>query len=882
VSILSLEAPNHVADWAAVLRALGVSVETDPNQQFPARVQCPVCLTQKALSVYRDRPAGFWFYCRRCRVAEDTITLAATTWKTDVFTAVRKLLALEALPKGEETSADAIQKFVQGPVADRARTNAFWNKVRQLPSVDDRIPWEKLLTKCGFPRQLVNWQNRFGRFVGLSTGRETSLAVEPCFATSSKPLIPELARAIWNHHLVLPFEDVPGRIRSFLCITLERDETPTFALLSTVDRRGRSMLFSEAGFGMVSSFDDAADNRMFIVSDPLLALDLQIRHIASNPNMLPILMAYNTSTMQSLDVHRLDEAREFTVISDRLDMLAIARGFKAQGFVCTGRPDRGLPARVALAGVGRSARPWQVCLTEYLSGLSRSQAETAMYSSALPEADLSAMATAAGGTVMEILDGCFGKTPLCPRIRINAGKTLIERDDMWIHEETSSPVLTARLVIEREIFDPQRKSYVYAGFIGFRGKQIPFQVPEADTRNTFEWMRELMAEAGHGPLILNGIPKPSLMALAKQFHEPAFETGVAGVGWHPKKAAFAFPRFIISSAGEVEFVHRAIPAEFQASDLPYSVMTDACLRELSCEREDVRAFWSLATYVLSDAVLTATGSTRSSLAMVGRGAGTMGAGLLKLMGVASLKSRDLKEYADGNTWPVHLQLDGMLKDQGQLLQQPKATLAASVQLLQARALAILSPWSIARLPSTVDCSALIDHIPAVLAGYLQDVCRRRFMLIGEGSVQERVSLDIRRWWTRLGGSPVAFDEGAARLTSPDSIRPEDRLAQLLVCLHRDGEAIIPQTRGRKSVEGSTFISKTALNRSLMQRCGVSIPSKTIAELLQSSFASINEDGDSPHWAVSAEWWVSQRRKYQLEPEQSQKDRTSASDNRSRV
>ena len=212
---------NACVPHRRLLDLLGCKVRT---YGLPQRTRCPLC-EEGILQVDEDHSCGGeWFWCQGCGQSGDMIELASRVWRLDISTTIARLARRGfELPADPESEA----QYQREHLDYRQRLLGLWQQASN-GRLRQNGQLMGVLSRLGIHSQLSTdrWNNGPGAMLG---GTDTA-SIESCFfpramqhAKAKGDRCNPSQRAIfrgggWNDVLVLPFQDLPGRVCSFLFV----------------------------------------------------------------------------------------------------------------------------------------------------------------------------------------------------------------------------------------------------------------------------------------------------------------------------------------------------------------------------------------------------------------------------------------------------------------------------------------------------------------------------------------------------------------------------------------------------------------------------------------------------------------------------------------
>ena len=720
---------------------------------------------------------GEWCWCPGCRFAGDMVALAAKAWKLETRAVVRKLLG--PAKAAEVLQSSAGEAYFQETLPRLQQGQAFWTTCQQNAARPDTAELRILQQQFQIAPQAIG-NDWFHRLVGASTREEVCRQLPGKNPFRSKD---------WGALLVLPMQDLPGRISGF--IYLGRDGDPI-----------RDVLFhslwpsqEEAGIGMLDALLQPPHSQLgesrFLFLDPGTAIRYQARHARENTRPLPLGIGWAAAAQETRNVWDWLSG-EHLVIWGPEPLQAIAQARMAGCFAVSGLPrfslgGAGTPVE-ALQRLPARAKTWNLLLEDYLTDAAELTAEAALQYMNFTRTELTQFITGCRPELQKRLEYISANRRLGARLRFN-GRWITERDEGWFL--TNGDCICNFVVRIEQVVATETNSY-YRGHVRFRGETLPFfEKAERLDSGMFEWAVRWLRDTqkvGIGTYFPRW--NRHSLALALAFSPPEFIRGTQTVGWDSETRRFVFPTFSIGAGGAVveEKLPEAdilpLPAAKIAIPGPFPVRYRELLSE---DNPETRIVWATAAAVVANILAPVLRYPLRPIVLAA-GAGLPGQEAAVVLGCQELVLRParpilpqlLKQPRHG--WP--LVLKGQTKKLGDWFFQEEARnivcslnsgAAAYLQLRDA-GYVIFERDELGRLQMTMNAAAWI------IPNYLQSLYRRHlFLPEPETSPARNVLADMKAWFAELGGQvPESAFQALRDFTDQDKRFAAKRLLHHLV------------------------------------------------------------------------------------------------------
>lgn len=332
----------------------------------------------------------------------------------------------------------------------------------------------------------------------------------------------------WGHAVCVPYFSGPGLVRGYAVAGRDGDEPGEVRYWR---KPGKDPDFGLAGLGSLASARDVFGATVFAVSDPVLMLRLQTRHLATALRPLPLVAWHDGPEGATTSSWSAVAGRKVVFLSFGLDPATLRQAVLTGGrvYLCAREPlpgealdrflDRHNPADL-VAAAHRGARGWRStldCLSKAVGPRKVDGVAAAAQSSDAHRV----LAAASPHDVSYLSRRAPG--PVRSSVRWGASCTVTEHPDgSWTAQRDGGPsVLVSSAALRvTEVFRDDRG--LCAGYVRYKGEDVPFaaqtSVLEADP---FRFMDRLLISSGKG--VLSWLPswKKRILPLARLFHEPA-------------------------------------------------------------------------------------------------------------------------------------------------------------------------------------------------------------------------------------------------------------------------------------------------------------------------------------------------------------------------
>lgn len=811
-------------NYESYLSTFELSLE---GRSLPTVFACPLCRTGSMQFLHDGRLNAVWASCSACGFAGDLIELAARFLKMPVPETIAELGRCGLMPRADGESADA---YLTQHMGLRRRADDFWktasanlNEYRSdaVYGLCENLGIHHILSDCSRAHFALRW-------VGLATKQ----SVEELFAPQSYVAAervnhgdrrtlrrgsgPGSSRLFvgigWDEVLVLPFNDQPGRISGFLFVGRDADPLKGDVFYRSLHYGSSSDLPHESGLCMLDTIDAKPDRLMdgkvFVCSDPLLAVRLQARSVWEFCQPLPLAATWRDHKHAPRWVWN-------NLPTSNLVCFGPTRTHAFRDALATGAAVGALKTKVEwpdsaiqnLKYVRRSSRPVLEAIRDELWRQKPSQARAWMESLGLTEAQRGDLKELAG----ERWENCLDDGPLVRRVMV-AGKTIVETVAGWTLAKNNRLVCNARIRVQ-EIATLSDGHQWITGVALLDGHSIPFDaaLAEIDRRGLLPVVRDCLLKRGAGVLIYDRSWATLGWELAIALQPPTFVSRPDRVGWNGSTRSFHFPKFRVRQSRE-----NVIVPENMVSDgpLPFNCLQSPLAGESfstsSAHHPDAETaiFWALTACILDSLLSSRDRRSKQGILLAGDSAAEIGVAVATELGCLSLdvpsrwSNSDLQGWLSKQTQahdaPPVIQMDGGRGREavwnwlGGLGEKhcvlPTNRWAALSLSSQHRWHVIESRHSVPRTWSPAEVRT------EILPGYLADLARRSCWLPPSREPQVlRLIRDLATWYEERGGDAGEVRRARTVLKPAQTIDPATVFGEMLGMIRRQRD------RGDKSL-----------------------------------------------------------------------------------
>lgn len=697
----------------------------------------------------------------------------------------------------------------------------------------------------------------------------------------------------WREVLVLPYQDVPGRVCGFLLIGRGGDQhAGDWIYKPTLQDRSTT----ESGLWMLETLlagpHPSFGNTGVIVTNPEIVLALQMRHLREYRRPLPMAATWTDADVDTSELPWLShDDLIFWGGDDPITPIAHARRRHARVSLFALSEKLGLlhlnqrsPSEW-MQTMKETAVPWQVALEQQLQAMDSGQIEGTLGRIGLNGDQLTQFIAGCRPELRSRLEHVEKHSVYAKRVQFNS-RWVYEKEDSWRTEKGDELISNAIVRVDHVLTTKRgetSRSY-YRGVIRFNGQQYPFTEMTATLdRGMLAWAQGFLRDnVCAGMMEFHPAWNRRSLNLAITFHKPKMVSGVEAIGWDNEHLQFNFPHFSILRDGGLTdefaclFDHDRTPGRNVPQ--PGAIPTKH-IKALSEENDETLVFWGVAAHVITTIVCPAINRIPTGLILDGPGAKSVGAATATHMGVISGKVQyhepdpllGLRQCLGKHGYPVIVESD----HPSSWLELPETRrMIVMLDWATNRVLAARGKWNLIRMDRKLGSMQLLSQAAAaVLPNYLQDLYRRGLILSdSHNDLILNVLADVADWFRRTGGNPDVVLRAKSIMELPGLVAPWQHFLQLVYQLHADGRltfnrADFDSLKKPKSdlvevtQDGRTlmWVSQDRFSDAVKQVGSLPPDLLVITESLKSEGILLAEPDyrEDRGWLVDGKWWQDQ-------------------------
>lgn len=625
-----------VIDWT---RLLAVLSGYEPAGLLPRTARCPLCRAV-ALDVFQDTTnGGYWYRCRNCLVAGDSVELAEAVWQLPRWESCNRLHELGLMPPPARYEFERYETWY---VAKRRLAQNLWNGA--IPRLSKAIPLYQLRKALGADGIHADlWPHRGGRYAGAMARADVARLISPRKITYTMPSpVHQCTIEQWSEALVIPFYDLPNRMSAvyLACREAMHSDQLYTGVLSVLETTKRITRQASGAAMLDVLFQETTDpDLVFVVFDPLFAARLHIRHLTDNSINLPVVAVWpETYPLALLRSHA--PAKKLVCWGNRPDPDIFRHAQQLNAHVVFDKPDGAdILRRTGQVHVPtwiqrevQRSRHWSEALEQYLQSATVVDAESFLTRINMSLTDLRRFLLDSPPALRQRLSDVIAVKDLHRAVPIGpsalgGGKLrgqVVETVNGWHVDRTREVITDAPFRIETIYSYSQSKTSHYCGHIRFHGQEVPFIAYQHHfDSHPFRWIRRFLTKNGYSVSQYSERWRRYALGIATGFQEPQIVINADIYGWSTPKNAWIFPHYCIDRSGNTVAHDRPLPKLSQRRPVPALALpqpgqlSDTTVQRL--DRSDILTdtLWSVVACIAHNLLATPSGYLTAGVCLLG-------------------------------------------------------------------------------------------------------------------------------------------------------------------------------------------------------------------------------------------------------------------------
>jgi hypothetical protein len=794
------------------------------------------------------------------------ISWAARCWKTDRFTATRRLIDHGVL---DNVTTEDLNVDLQWYAFQESVTSLWQNCRQPRPNHSGDLRWAAFFLGINWSSAGL-WFARAARFAGVLS-KDEILVNLPNFSDKSRQ---------WEEAVAVALYSLPGKLSSFFMVLRSASED-NCVLYRIPDPSGLEC----GGFlgldAVTGPTHPDFGNKILLLSDPLLALKLHDIHVATDKYLLPVAGFCHEDAVNLNVCSGMFAGKEVHVWGPNVTEELSQGAKKVDSRIVTNEDSKvryvddisWTSLHVWISHKLRLARPWPEVLAAYLECKSRQECGDVLGDLQLSDRERDALLECCTASDKERLkDIERERNPSTVNVGHRMG--VVERSGCWFLLDNRKPGegqgllwSDAILRIDKIVRFPRNSKMLYEGRIVYKGHEIPFSVPAGEQdkvhRHTASWIRGILLDAGLG--VLHYVPSKDqrLVDVALALHKPVIVAGRDRCGWDKAENAFVFDGFSISAKGHVE-----TGVSVHGSNLPGRNLhlprdfTREQIEVLSDSSPLGSLVWCVTACVLANLLAPLFSRNTTGIALLGEGASLLGPMIAKAVGC--VESRYSAENETRHGWPIVLPAVKEQRLARELTATDSHNCVVATSLYAAAVFGIEAGWN------WVICDYAFtsldqygEVLPLIVPAFLVWLAQQEFRLPQSCSHAESILISLGEWVKSLGGKADHLQRSTSFLSpdQPEGCRHKvvaQRFVGLLCRMLADSYVKIGPniTSGMVVGEHKVLLPKREIYRALGKRKLPFFDSGVVIRALYEDGILLGEeDVDGiPVWSLDPAWW----------------------------
>lgn len=527
---------------------------------FPITTGCPICLQGRLRMIQDTCQIGAWYHCPACKSFGDIVDLVGNTRKLSDTAAFQYIRDVGAM--GEDSLHPSELARRRRPLATRTRDMwQLWSEASQEGRVVIDLGAQPLLSqmKLVYDNSL-SWsaKNVSGVLGTLPASRFEELMASA--RRTSERHLPVKVRRKYTHRdetnvLLLPYFDVPGRIRSLAMLRPVPNKTTWHVTHHEIPYTYSGTTVAEDG-GLAIHPDAVAntyDSMLLLTSDVELYVRLTMKHFMKSPAALPI-ACYRSKGAITKNWQMLGSCQP-VIWSPKRTPQSIWQAIKLDAKVCDGAHhvtryefvNKRDPAHTVRRFL-KTAKPWPAVVAELAEEKTDYHLADWLAAAHLNEQEQQLVISECPAKYRDKLKRAMGESVVCKSFPADGGMVQ-QRAGGWffMRPDGSEQLVTdAPFHVQEAVMGEDGAEYrVLATYMG---NQFTFNVDRQQFhKSAFDIVQERAIEAGVGVPTYDPKWKSRAIHWSLQFHAPSAVTSTIHVGMDAERECFNLPRVRLST-----------------------------------------------------------------------------------------------------------------------------------------------------------------------------------------------------------------------------------------------------------------------------------------------------------------------------------------------
>lgn len=741
---------------------------------LPTLLDCPFCNCKKRMVLYPDPfYKGQWFHCKECRKSGDMLNLAAAIWEVDEKVAAKNMVVRGIIPNYYYFD-EALEIYQHRCLNARKRHNEFWAKSKASKLLFESSEIRCILRDLGInvPIDMDSWLKGMGKLVGLSTKKEAEAAIVNTHGFEDKKTPAKLTGEYrsfigkWNDVVVIPYFDLPGRIREFMFVGYDNGKLQYAHKL--LNHKKNAVKTTSLAF--LDPVLEENQSEIVVTSDLLMAIRMQARYAREQRKVLPVTVISDPFSIQFL---RELSIYNFTVSDPKLtcDTFKALKASNVRLSLDTDNPIQKeslihkYSPKAWIDKVHAASKTYMQVLEGWLPTVNKIEAQAAVGSVDFTAEEIEKIDSQEYPNIYKIISDLPNLTGRVTKIH---NDEFYESEEGWFLKKTNKLISSARVRIN-SIMKGKSKVRLF-GKILYKDSSYDFVDNKGEfERSAAKFIARVLLDNGIKCVGVDRKFNGQIYQLAMIFSEPKIIDESYVVGWNKKSGEFKFCNFAIDRFGDVSIPAHKIkrPASFPTKFLNVSTETQVVEAKVNATNS---SFWALAASVVSAVISPAIGSSVKRFAYFGETASVADI-VCGWLGSVPKSFKTPANKDDG--WPCVYTISARSEVRESFsswfLSRSKPACLVEVEEIEAYIMRLVQPWTVLHLEFGNQVQSSNESASSVVPNFLIWMLKNLgFELPPARSLTLSVLAAMRMWIKSQGLDDKIFDESEKLFEATDA------------------------------------------------------------------------------------------------------------------
>lgn len=607
-------------DFKSLISLLDLDISED---SVPTSLTCPFCHCKKTMTVYPDSfYKSHWFHCISCGNSGDPINIASQVWQVEDRVASDLLLVKNVIQKYYYYE-DLFKIYKHKCLDQRKKHNEFWkaatSNMMHYENPDLRDCLREL--RIPLPSNVETWKNGMGKLMGFASKKDTERAIavshgfEEKLTGAHRPFV-----GGWKNVVIVPFYDLPGRIREFVFYGYVDGQLRT----SRKFLSHRKIYDDCCSLSFLDSIIKySKESNLVLVENLEKALMMHASNFRDSKDILPLVAISDVTKIKFL----------LKLLSNKLVIWNPEISQKTLKAIHNSKIDVRIdePNPLTSESAFRKMSPKSWC--RFASDNAIKPIE--VIEKWAEQDNLYLAQSVIGQLEFSLEEEKAINKEVYPKIksvlksiRNQVGKTITVRGEEIQEKETgwwsgNNCICEGTLKIY-EVYNFSKNYSVYSGYVRFRKKRIKVFVPKKKLQDKIlEFIASTVLKHFKKVCLYDKSYESKSWEIALKFNDPKVINRTSTIGWYSDQKIFQFARMALDAQGNLCKNHGLLKVK---KEVPTDVFTQSGLfmssedfDRLTTKIETNKSIWAMAAFVLSNMLAPALRENYRKMLYYGRG-----------------------------------------------------------------------------------------------------------------------------------------------------------------------------------------------------------------------------------------------------------------------